>query len=176
LASLKARAKLLKLLQTEEKPYLNIKKHLTLRGVKLCNMKRILSVFLLIIMAFASVQTTWNRHYCGGILRSVTLADGNSACCCGDENQIEKNNSQGLPQINKFCCSDYLLDIVTDNFDLSHVTIGTVWFMSKAFLCHDDSLKLSEPESFSVLQYIFPPGRLAKYNADLLTLICIFRI
>jgi hypothetical protein len=139
-------------------------------------MKRIVSAFLLVIMTFASIQTTWDWHYCGGILRSVTLADRNPACCCGDESDVEKNNSPDLPQINKSCCSDYLLDIATDDFDLPHFVAGTVHPVLNSFLVCDNSLKLCVPENFSAAQYVFPPGKFAKYNADLLTLICIFRI
>jgi hypothetical protein len=127
-------------------------------------------------MTFASIQTTWDWHYCGGILRSVTLADKNSACCCGNESEVEKNNSPDIPQVKQFCCSDYLLDIATDNFDLSHSFIGTVQHVLKSFLSSDNTLKLFEPAYFPVSQYVFPPGKLAKYGADLLTLICIFRI
>ncbi|MDR0725704.1 MAG: hypothetical protein LBF59_06850 [Prevotellaceae bacterium] len=139
-------------------------------------MKRTVAVFLLVIMAFASIQTTWDWHYCGGILRSVTLADRNSACCCGNENEVERNNSPDLPQVNKLCCSDYLIDIATDNFELPHSVIGTVQCVLKSFLLSDNTLKLFEPAYFPVLQHVFPPGKPAKYNADLLTLICIFRI
>jgi hypothetical protein len=137
-------------------------------------MKRTVAVFLLVIMPFISIQTVWDLHYCGGILRSVTLADGKSGCCCGIKG--EQSHAQDSPQISQSCCSDYLLNIATDDFDLSNSVIGTVQTVSNPFLLHDNPLKLSEPYNFSVLQYLFPPGGFAKYNADLLTLICIFRI
>jgi hypothetical protein len=139
-------------------------------------MKRIVSTFLLIIMSFVSIQTTWDWHYCGDILRSVTLADGNSACCCSNGNETEKNDSSDLPQVNKLCCSDYLIDVATDNFDLSHFVIGTVQHVSKSFFLCAYPLKFYEQRAFSVSQYVFPPGRSVEYSADLLTLICIFRI
>jgi hypothetical protein len=130
-------------------------------------------------MALASVHTTWAWHYCGGVLLSVALADGNSACCCEKKsgcNEIENNNSPGVPQITKSCCFNYTIDISTDNFncpqDLIH---GTNQSVPNPVL-FSNILKLSEPENISVSQHIFPPGGFAKHNADLLTLICIFRI
>ncbi|MDR2027259.1 MAG: hypothetical protein LBQ01_06860 [Prevotellaceae bacterium] len=141
-------------------------------------MKRIISVFLLIIMAFASVRTTWDRHYCGGILRSVTLAGKSSTCCCGNDKGVEQDNSPDLPKISRFCCSDYLIDLATDSFDLSRFAAGTVQHIPKPFITHEDALKLCRPEDVLPVQYVFPPGagEPARYNADLLTLICIFRI
>jgi hypothetical protein len=138
---------------------------------------RILTVLITIIMAFASVQTTWALHYCGGILRSITLAYGNPACCCGDKNENNiDHHSSDLQKINESCCSDYFVDIATDNFDITNFVIETIQHIANLFLLPDNSLKLNESENFPVSQYIFPPGGHAKYNADLLTLICIFRI
>jgi hypothetical protein len=131
-------------------------------------------------MLFASIQTTWAWHYCGDILRYIALADGNPNCCCENKNKVECNNiephSSNLPQISKSCCSDYFVDVETDNFDLPNFTIETSQHVSNLFLLHDNSLIINVPENFSVLQYVFPPGGVVKHNADLLTLICIFRI
>jgi hypothetical protein len=128
-------------------------------------------------MTFASVQTTWVRHYCGDILHSITLADGNPVCCCGDKNEDNINyHSPDLPKISRSCCSNYLVDIATDNFESPNIVIETVQHVSNLFLLYNNSLKLNEPENFPVSQYIFPPGDFPKYNAGLLTLICIFRI
>jgi hypothetical protein len=138
-------------------------------------MKRVISAFLLIIMAFVSIQTTWSWHYCGDILRSVTLANENSACCCGDKNKIEHNSSD-FPQISKHCCSDYLIDIETDNFDLPDIAFETIQQVSNLFFVHHNSFELSESKRISIIQHIFPPGNFAEYKANLLALNCIFRI
>jgi hypothetical protein len=128
-------------------------------------------------MAFASIQTTWALHYCGDILRSITLTDGNQICCCGDKNEENiAHHSSDSPQISKSCCSYYFVDIATDSFDMTDFVVATIQQVSNLFLLHDNSLTINVLENFSVLQYVFPPGDIAKYNADLLTLICIFRI
>jgi hypothetical protein len=138
-------------------------------------MKRVISAFLLLIMALASVHTTWAWHYCGGILHSVTLADGNPACCCGkksDCSPLENSDSQ----ITESCCSEYIIDISTDNFNCPQdLAQGTNQLVPNPAL-FSNLLKLNDSEDISVSQYIFPPGGFAKDNADLLTLICIFRI
>jgi hypothetical protein len=128
-------------------------------------------------MTFASVQTTWNWHYCGDILRSITLADENPTHCCGDKNENNSNHhSPNLPKISKLCCSNYFVDIATDNFESPNFVVETVQHISNLFLLHDNSLKLNELNNFTVSQYTFPPGGFSKYDIDLLTLICIFRI
>jgi hypothetical protein len=147
-------------------------------------MKRVISAFLLIIIALSSTHTTWAWHYCGGILQSVTLADENKACCCGgksgDTNKTESNNnghnSPDMPQIGKSCCANYLIDIETDNFDLSGYVSGAVQQTLHLFFIHNNPLKISDPDSVSVLQNIFPPGKFARYNTDLLALNCILLI
>jgi hypothetical protein len=139
-------------------------------------MKRIVSAFFLVIITLSSIHTTWAWHYCGGILQSVTLANGNpAACCCGDKNKVERN-SPDMPQISKSCCSNYLIDIETDNFDLPGYVSGTFQQIPSLLFLHDNPLKLSEPYNFSVLQHIFPPGDIARYNTSLLALNCILRI
>jgi hypothetical protein len=139
-------------------------------------MKRSITVFLLINMVFAGIPTTWNLHYCRGILRSVTLADRNAVHCCGNDGRVEQRGSPDIPQVNKLCCYDCPVDIATDSFESQRPVAGTVHGVLKPFLLYANTLKLFEPACFPVSQHVFPPGKPAKYNADLLTWICVFRI
>jgi hypothetical protein len=123
----------------------------------------------------SSIHTTWDWHYCGGILQSVSLANENRTCCCGDKHKAE-TDSPDISQISKSCCSNYLIDIETDSFDLPGFVSGTFQQISHLFFLHHNPLKLSEPDKFSLIQHIFPPGNFAGYNTDLLALNCILRI
>jgi hypothetical protein len=139
-------------------------------------MKCIISAFLLVITTFASLRTSWDLHFCGSILQSVSIADRFSDCCCGYDDGDKSGNASDLFLINQFCCYDYRVDLATDNFDLSRPFVGTTLYALNLFWGTDMMSILFKPVYFTVLPCVFPTGICAKYGADLLILICVFRI
>jgi hypothetical protein len=127
-------------------------------------MKRVLLFFLLSVMSLVAIQPTLAFHYCGGSLHSVGMTDEEpQKSCCGKS----------------ACCSHYTAKLTTGDFQLPQQdsTIGTDLVPNSILHVLFDTILIERDSTDSlVLQRIFPPGGLAKYNADLLTLVCIFRI
>jgi hypothetical protein len=103
--------------------------------------------------------------------------------CCGKamDNPLETlpaNALNKLYQSVNVCCSTYMIELSTDNFQLpvqlSCIDFQQVFFDPALFLENFLSQSHSGISFFS--SYFFPPGGLARYSIDLLTVICIFRI
>ena len=128
-------------------------------------MKRIISIYTLAILLLTAVQPTLVFHYCGGSLHSVGLAKNESPkSCCGGEH--------------KNCCSNEILKIATDDFQLRQqdLTEFAQLVLNPVLFVLSENLFSSESSDARVLQNIFPPGGLAKYNAEILQLNCVYRI
>jgi hypothetical protein len=129
-------------------------------------MKRAISISLLLIMSLVAAQPMIAFHYCGNHLQSVEINGMNAqTSCCGK----------------KSCCSDYTVQMTTDHFQLPQhvarsVEIQPLLLKPLLFPPFDNLLKKEiKFDSFLLIQALFPPGRLVKYNVDLLALICVFR-
>ncbi|OAV71555.1 hypothetical protein Barb4_00602 [Bacteroidales bacterium Barb4] len=134
-------------------------------------MKRTLSILLLFLTLAAAVKPTLAFHYCGGSLHSVSLTgdDLQRSCCGGEEEEGEAGS----------CCSDYTVEVATDDYQTpqQEVSVGiSSHDLLPAFFVSDRLLKRDAPDDFLIIQRSFPPGGLAEYDADLLSLICVFRI
>lgn len=152
----------------------------------LSKMRRVISLFLLLLMALTTVQTTWTMHFCGGSLRYFGFATGESGCCCGsmtdDEGCEKENTADGTPSLHALlesCCSDYTFKVSTDDYcpQEQNVSVEAAQQLapSVSFLS-DYPLNVLEPESQALVQHVFPPGAYALSGSDLLSLICILRI
>jgi hypothetical protein len=150
-------------------------------------MKRATSIFLLFVMSLTSVQATWTLHYCGGSLRSVGLS-GNipeMACCMeamGEESTPAASGNdreERLPAISDPftpCCSNRMVEISTDDCQTPHAEQGSIPHPSPVTSPVPFISEYIEPVADRIIPFTFPPGSRAKYKADLLTFICIFRI
>ena len=125
-------------------------------------MKRLFSIFLLMIMLLAAMQPTLVFHYCGKSLRSVGLEQTQTNHCCSGS-----------------CCSDYKVTIATDDFQTARQE--SVDF--RPLTCSPVLVVLSDfvwqwREIFTPLisPFVFPPGGFARCGVNWLTFICIFRI
>jgi hypothetical protein len=125
-------------------------------------MKRILSILLLMILLLAAVQPTLVFHYCGKTLHSIALGQDHSKHTCDGS-----------------CCSDYKVTIATDDFQVARqagieipsLALSPIFFVLSGDVLHGYDLTASHS-----IQHIFPPGGFVKHCADILSLICIFRI
>jgi hypothetical protein len=145
-------------------------------------MKRAISIFLLILMAFTSVHATWAFHYCGGSLHSFGIAGGDSEMSCCEHSRETKSHAtdcpdHSLPDISQpvsSCCSNHTVEVATDNYSLSEQVSTQETDCAPTFLPF--TLNRISVFSESGETTTFPPGRLAQYGIDLLALICTFRI
>jgi hypothetical protein len=148
-------------------------------------MKQAISIFLIFVMSFTSVQTTWVFHYCGGHLHSIGLAGGKpEMTCCGGrmETAAAANDGEGLHTVSAPpapCCTNHTVEISTDDCQTpqqANETAGTYPVANPVLFLSGRLSGWSEPVDSRIIQSFFPPGGLAKYTADRLALICIFRI
>jgi hypothetical protein len=136
-----------------------------------------------------TVQPTFAFHYCGGVLRSIGVMNGSlrASCCCAaetgaacshSEDPLQRpadNDGATVRKLVKTCCSDYTIEISTDHFQT--VQTESCFVLRPVSFLPCQSLNLSNCCRLPVQQYGFPPpGKFAGHKADLLTLICIFRI
>ncbi|GHT03996.1 hypothetical protein FACS189423_06020 [Bacteroidia bacterium] len=113
------------------------------------------------ILLLTAMQPTLVFHYCGNNLHSVDIGSDHSKHACNGK-----------------CCSDYKVTLATDDFQVSQETTEIPPLVSHPvlFVLSGNLFLGTLPGIPSILQFLFPPGGLATYSADLLTLICIFRI
>ncbi len=158
-------------------------------------MKQALSICMLLIMTVVSVHPTLAIHLCGGSLHSIDLlgASPEKCCCCGMAEHEAGKHQADCPEHNQSapdnhtsafsqpfgCCATHTVELSTDNYQVQQILKTGVLYPEITYI----ALFLSDPVSIwkdyldpLTIQHIFPPGGLARYDADLLPLICIFRI
>jgi hypothetical protein len=144
-------------------------------------MKKVIALFLLFMMTLVAVQPTLALHFCGGRLKSVAIGSIQKPCCGeASENPIKTRNAENrLQQPINTCCSSSLIELSTDNYPPSEqqsiIDFQQQTFYPALFL-YNFPLKGSYLNNSLINKYFCPPGGLARYSVDLLTVICIFRI
>jgi hypothetical protein len=128
-------------------------------------MKRAISIFLLLIVSLVAAQPTIAFHYCGNQLKSVEISSlEKQTSCCGKTN----------------CCSNHLIQITTDRFQLPQqawsVELPSLLLKPAVFVFFDDLFKKETTNTPLLLQTLFLPGGLIKHNINLHVFLCIFRI
>lgn len=136
-------------------------------------MKRLVSIFLLLLMLAASVQPTLALHFCGGELHSVRLG-GNLTSCCKNARTI--GDAEGV-FFQKACCANYQIDIHTDTFQPQDAATDIVPLVA-CISCLFSALMLPDTDGdFFAARLNVPPDSLTyPPPTDRLTQFCIFRI
>ncbi|MDR2057943.1 MAG: hypothetical protein LBP83_06635 [Dysgonamonadaceae bacterium] len=143
-------------------------------------MKKAIALFLLAVMMLTALQPALALHFCQGKLRSVAIGRVQKSCC---ETAMESpfktrsdNAGNTLYRPINTCCSTYVVELSTDNFqspvqqsinDFRQPVFNSVLFSAETLLKGVD---------FAISLSCFPPGGPVRTGADLLTVICIFRI
>ncbi|KAA6343583.1 hypothetical protein EZS27_008752 [termite gut metagenome] len=140
-------------------------------------MKRVISIFLLFVMASVGIRPIFVMHYCGdklyatGLIRHEIIKP-----CCDADMSLQSD----YPLIKSpACCHIQGIQISTDDylhqtqplnvihtlsvFDSVWITLNYLW----------DGIKF---DKLLIAQRLFPPGGISKQHIDLLTSICAFRI
>jgi hypothetical protein len=146
-----------------------------------CGMRRVISIFLLFVMATVGVRPVFVMHYCGNKLYAAGLIKHEISKPCCASAVVDRSLQSDYPLIKSpACCHIQRLQISTD--DYSHQTqplnvihtlpaFDSVWITLNYLL---DELKCDKA---FITQRLFPPGEgISKQNIDLLTFICVFRI
>lgn len=129
-------------------------------------MKRITAISMISILLLTAIQPMFVLHYCKGSLYSVTFIKNElvKSCCC--ENDHKK------------CCSNQILTIATDDFQVQQSAYNEIvpLVLNSVLFVLSDDLYPSQSLDLFLLQRIFPPGGLARYQIDLLAFIGNYRI
>jgi hypothetical protein len=143
----------------------------------ICGMRRVISIFLLFVMASVGVRPIFIMHYCGDKLYAAGLIKHEiiKPCCDADMSlQSDYQLIKSLP-----CCHIQGIQISTDDYlhpiqplNVIHTLLAfdNVWIILN---CLWDGIKFDKS---LIAQRLFPPGGVSRQNIDLLTSICLFRI
>lgn len=143
-------------------------------------MRKGVAILLTMIMLLIGIQPVLSLHLCGGTLFSVSLFDEISAVSCCD--MPEPATTEDNPAIAVYqpdCCDFQSLKLATDDFShdaeqyiLRNQTpvTGPLWAVIYALL---EQIPFDQPLTH---RQLFPPAGLSRLTADLLTLICIYRL
>lgn len=152
-------------------------------------MKRIISIFLLLLMLVIGTHPVLAMHYCTGELYSFGVFNNEvEKSCCEDMEMPQQEDdschttsdaqeSNILPS-HENCCDIQKVELSTDDyhhqaqqFNLNNVlpSFENVWMALYLLIP-------TENEGITKTSQYFPPGGLSLQNIDLLTYICIYRI
>lgn len=117
-------------------------------------MRKIVNMFLVLLLLFSTTGVAISKHYCGEILQSVAVNHTPKSCCdgqdmpddcCSNELSIDKADELQLSQLKlNLTYSPYLLYIATLGFfDFSIEQAET-----KGFFAFYDSPPITEQEIF----------------------------
>ncbi|MDR1103208.1 MAG: hypothetical protein LBL42_05575 [Tannerella sp.] len=149
--------------------------------------KKITSLFMLLIAALMAFHLSFAIHYCSGHVASVDVfGSASGRCCCGGAGGEEAGCSGwgqdasafplggSLTDAGNACCSDSFVTMETDEYQMpSAITLsGPDGGMALFVFLPVQALPLSET---AVRRVIRPPGCF-RHGPDLLAQICILRI
>jgi|GEM_PF-1114819 len=75
---------------------------------------RIVAVSMALLIGITSIGMTINMHFCGGVLRSISVIQSNDSCCskatktCGNFEKIADTE-------NKKCCDNQSIEVQSDD-------------------------------------------------------------
>ncbi len=160
-------------------------------------MKRIVSIFLLLLMLVVGAHPVLAMHFCEGNLHSVGILDNDieksccddmanmpqynepQSCCAENSDATSHHKESGLSKSHEDCCDIQKIKISTDDYqrqerqlNTNHILLSfdNVWFTLNYII---NSI---EPDNTVEVRQTFPPGGLINQHVDLLTYICIYRI
>ena len=154
-------------------------------------MRRITSIFLLLIMLVTGAHPVLAMHFCEGELSSVNLINNmhDHSCCdkmakmsdedCDNKSRPHKSTSTSVSSVSDGCCHFEKVELSTDDFNYQQhqLNLNNIQLsFDNVWLTLYSVLNYLVPESLVTVQHIFPPGGLNKLNLDLLTYICTYRI
>lgn len=153
-------------------------------------MKKVISIFLLLLMLVIGTHPVLAMHYCAGKLYSFgVLSNEIEKSCCEDMEEVPQQEDNSCHTTSKAqehnvllshenCCDIQKIELSTDDyqhqvqqFNLNNVlpSFEHVWLAPYLLIPTED-------EGITKTGQYFPPGGLSLQNVDLLTYICIYRI
>ena len=130
-------------------------------------MKKIVSIFLLIIYSSTSFAVTMDFHYCSGKYSGISFSNFDKAAICGcDQNKL---NQRG-------CCSDKTICAKTDN----HKMVQQYWvspnFSDFIMPVYFINMSVTYPQAVSLNSHYSSSGFIRSHFPSYLTFICTYRI
>ena len=129
-------------------------------------MKKIISIFLLVLYSTTSFAITMDIHYCNGKYSGVTFSNFSNItnCGCGDD----ESNQTG-------CCSDKTICAKTDN----HTAVQSYWvvpyFSNFTLPEYFTTDPVDYPHHPSLKSYYLSSGFTRNQSLSFLTFLCAYR-
>ncbi len=130
-------------------------------------MKKIISIFLIVLYSSTSFAITMDIHYCGGKYSGVTFSNFSNTTNCGCG--YDESNQRG-------CCSDKTICAKTDN----HNAVQAYWvvpnfsdFTLPEYFTFD---AVDYPHHASLKSYYSSSGFTRSQFPSFLTFLCTYRI
>ena len=152
-------------------------------------MRRVISLFFLLIMVAVSIHPMLNMHFCKGQLASVSIMKEAKVCCvdmggnrdleASPMQQITNENHSHFINLHKNCCSTRNVTLSTDRYNSLNQNLSLQKLLPSftvTWVALHTLINYIESDTSVKLRHIFPPDKQSKLNTDLLTYICIFRI
>lgn len=130
-------------------------------------MKKIISIFLLVLYVSTSFAVTMDIHYCGGKYSGVTFSNFEKAATCGcDHNGLHDSS----------CCTDKIICAKTD----THKTVQQYWvspdFSDFTLPDYFTDVRIVYPRAASVNNHYSSSGFTRSHSPAFLTFLCTYLI
>jgi hypothetical protein len=139
-------------------------------------MKKVLSIFLSMVLMLSLVHISVAMHYCGGKVYSSKVSLTGVLATCGMEVTDQSQLHHGT-NLTKHCCDDFLTLYGIDNF-----YTPSYFFIPESYQNNFHVLALHEKSTVThlietdyIAANVSPPGELMSTCVDLSD-ICVFRI
>ncbi len=137
-------------------------------------MKRILSIPLVLLIAFSGISLKLATHYCRGNAVDTKVSLSGRHATCGMEHHRDFNNEVTLRSL---CCEDRESEYTINNIFISSSSFPD--FSGQKVIQHNffstENLTIKQFPAINFLTVIRPPGTPCS-NSDLLPVLCAFRI
>jgi len=138
-------------------------------------MKKVVSIFMVVLLLATMFQLTLSTHYCGGEVAATRISLSGELASCGMEGTEDSCPIEGRIQ-HKSCCEDFVTVFSTDNtYTPSPVIAESFSNISNNFLIPEGTLVPQQELPINQFSDVWPPGYLMSTDVDL-SCICVFRI
>ncbi|MCB8995498.1 MAG: hypothetical protein H6538_07815 [Bacteroidales bacterium] len=139
-------------------------------------MKKVYSIFLVILILLGGMQLTFSAHYCGGKFAAAKISVSGEKASCGME-EAETTCPSATNQVKSHCCDDETAVYALDN-NYSPSTSIAIDFSQNTLQVFHLPVRVLDPISskfITLLTDVSPPDDILTSAISLVD-ICVFRI
>lgn len=117
-------------------------------------MRKIVNIFLVLLLLFSTTGVAISKHYCGEILQSVTVNHSPKSCCDGQDMPDDCcSNEMSIDKTDELHLSQLKMDLTYSPYLLYFATVGLFDFTieqsnTKGYFAFYDSPPIAEQDIF----------------------------